>query len=223
MTPELRLLIKLKHVLWKQIYRYGSNCWDLFRSLRDRIRKITKDLHKQRLNEIAKVARAYASTITNVSKLETFCEIIRAAIDDVQSAKFLQHEASTLSLSLPEFSEDVDKNIMWDEFLSIYRLIFETEVEDKFPCFLADDLWKVTNCDIRFEKLSADQARFQKSVIQNSPAVLEFLEKHGNILSDVQKKATAIDARDSQEKLNDIRKDWMTSGETFGNSDGKSE
>ncbi|ESN99293.1 hypothetical protein HELRODRAFT_162811 [Helobdella robusta] len=81
---------------------------------------------------------------------------------------------------------------MWDEFLSIYRLIFETKVEDKFPCFLADDLWKVTNCDIRFEKLSAEQVRLQKSVIQNSPAVLEFLEEHGNILSDVQKKVNSI-------------------------------
>ncbi|ESO04080.1 hypothetical protein HELRODRAFT_173157 [Helobdella robusta] len=104
----------------------------------------------------------------------------------------VEHEASTLSLSLPEFSEEVDKNIMWDEFLSICRLIFETKVEDKFPCFLADDLWKVTNCDIKFEKLSAEQVRLQKSVIQNSPAVLEFLEEHGNILSDVQKKVNSI-------------------------------
>ncbi|ESO00358.1 hypothetical protein HELRODRAFT_175768 [Helobdella robusta] len=81
---------------------------------------------------------------------------------------------------------------MWDEFLSICRSIFETKVEDKFPCFLADDLWKVTNCDIKFEKLSAKQVRLQKSVIQNGPAVLEFLEEHGNILSDVQKKVNSI-------------------------------
>ncbi|ESO00132.1 hypothetical protein HELRODRAFT_184367, partial [Helobdella robusta] len=81
---------------------------------------------------------------------------------------------------------------MWDEFLSICQLIFETKVEDKFPCFLADDLWKVTNCDNRFEKLSVEQVRLQKSVIQNSPAVLEFLEEHGNILSDVQKNVNSF-------------------------------
>ncbi|ESN91443.1 hypothetical protein HELRODRAFT_165476 [Helobdella robusta] len=81
---------------------------------------------------------------------------------------------------------------MWNEFLSICRLIFETKVEDKFPCFLADDLWKVTNCNIRFEKLSVKQVKLQKSVIQNSPAVLEFLEEHGIILSDVQKKVNSI-------------------------------
>ncbi|ESO07854.1 hypothetical protein HELRODRAFT_184640, partial [Helobdella robusta] len=104
----------------------------------------------------------------------------------------IAEEAKTLSLSLPEFFEHVDKNKMWDEFLSICQLIFETKVEDKFPCFLADDLWKVTNCDNRFEKLSVEQVRLQKSVIQNSPAVLEFLEEHGNILSDVQKNVNSI-------------------------------
>ncbi|ESN96764.1 hypothetical protein HELRODRAFT_163879 [Helobdella robusta] len=124
----------------------------------------------------------------NEKEMKTsLCEFFE--VDDVKkSAKFLHHESSTLSLSLPEISEDVNKNKMWDEFLSICRLIFETKVEDKFPCFLADDLWKVTNCDNRFEKLSAEQVRLQKSVIQNSSAVLEFLEEHGNILSDIQKK-----------------------------------
>ncbi|ESO01535.1 hypothetical protein HELRODRAFT_174492 [Helobdella robusta] len=134
----------------------------------------------------------YVRNQINEKEMKTsLCEFFE--VDDVKkSAKFLHHEASTLSLSLPKFSEDVDKNKMWDEFLSICRLIFETKVEDKFPCFLADDLWKVTNCDNRFEKLSAEQVRLQKSVIQNSPGVLEFLKEHGNILSDVQKKVNSI-------------------------------
>ncbi|ESO02806.1 hypothetical protein HELRODRAFT_174225 [Helobdella robusta] len=169
----------------------------------------------------------YARNQINKKEMKTsLCEFFE--VDDVKkSAKFLQHEASTLSLSLPEFSEDVDKNKMWDEFLSICRLIFETKVEDKFPCFLADDLWKVTNCDIRFEKLSAEQVRLQKSVIQNSPAVLEFLEEHGNILSDVQKKVNCnvcsdvcadgdSDAETSVAKnLSDIAEEGNNDGENF--------
>ncbi|ESO00511.1 hypothetical protein HELRODRAFT_175953 [Helobdella robusta] len=108
----------------------------------------------------------------------------------------VEHEASTLSFSLPEFSEDVDKNIMWDDFLSICRLIFETKVKDKFPCFLADDLWKVTNCDIRFEKLSAEQVNSivcsdvcadgdsdaENSVAKNLSDIAEEDEKYAEIV-----------------------------------------